>query len=95
MPRTRSLTSKMITDFCRLRLKGVLDEQEVVSVSTYLIGPLELMAFPPYRGKWIDWADVSVTAAVDEKRFPAAVEAAVFALLTAPWEDVTSYSDID
>jgi hypothetical protein len=39
----------MITDFCRLRLKGVLDEREVDALSTYLIGLLELMAFPPYR----------------------------------------------
>ncbi|KKB08813.1 hypothetical protein VE26_01710 [Devosia chinhatensis] len=62
----------MITDFCRLRLKGVLDEQEVAAVSTYLNGLLELMAFPPYRGKWIDWAEVSGTAGVDETRLRAA-----------------------
>lgn len=30
-----------------------------------------------------------------KRRFPAPVEAALFALLTAPWEDVTSYSDVD
>lgn len=71
MPRTRSLTPKMITDFCRLRLRGVLNDQEVASVSTYLIGLLELVAFPPYRGKWIDWTDVSVTAGVDETRLRA------------------------
>jgi len=71
MPKTRSLTPKIITDFCRLRLKGVLDEREVVSVSDYLIELLELMAFPPYRGKWIDWAEVSVTANVDETRLRA------------------------
>ncbi len=30
-----------------------------------------------------------------KRRFPAPVEAALFALLTVPWEDVTSYSDVD
>ncbi len=30
-----------------------------------------------------------------KRHFPAPVEAALFALLTAPWEDVTSYSDLD
>jgi hypothetical protein len=29
------------------------------------------------------------------RRFPAAVEEALFALLTAPWEEVTSYCDYD
>jgi hypothetical protein len=72
MPRTRSLTPKMIVDFCRLRLRGVLDDHEVTSVSTYLIGLLELIAFPPYRGKWIDWPEVSATAGVDETRLRAA-----------------------
>jgi hypothetical protein len=71
MPRTRTLTPKMITEFCRLRLRGVLDEQEEAAVSNYLISLLELMAFPPYRGKWIDWAEVSATAGVDETRLRA------------------------
>ncbi|MFP9139274.1 hypothetical protein ACLI1C_19020 [Devosia sp. XGJD_8] len=30
-----------------------------------------------------------------KRNFPAPVEAALFALLTAPWEDITSYSDLD
>ena len=30
-----------------------------------------------------------------KRHFPAPVEAALFALLTAPWEDITSYSDMD
>jgi hypothetical protein len=30
-----------------------------------------------------------------KRHFPAPVEAALFALLTAPWEEVTSYSDLD
>ena len=48
MPRTRSPTPKIITDFCRLRLKDVLDEHKVVSVSDYLIELLQLMAVPPH-----------------------------------------------
>jgi len=58
----------MVQEFCRLRLKGVLDADEVLQVTNYLIGLLELMAFPPYRGRWIDWSEVAVTTGVDGAR---------------------------
>lgn len=68
MPRSRSITPRMITDFCRLRLRDVLDDTEIECISTYLIGLLELMVFPPYRGKWIDWAEIAAASRIDESR---------------------------
>lgn len=58
----------MITDFCRLRLNPVLDGEEANAVAGYLIGLLEILGFPPYRGKWIDWAEVAVATGVDAAR---------------------------
>jgi hypothetical protein len=61
MPRQHSLTPRMITDFCRVRLAGKFSTDQRERISAYLIGLLELMAFPPYRGKWIDWAQVATS----------------------------------
>ena len=66
MPRSRPLTPRMIVDFCRVRLTGVLVDEELGRVSDYLIGLLDLVSFPPYRGKWIDWAQVAETAGINE-----------------------------
>ena len=68
MPGYRSLTPRMITDFCRLRLNPVLDGEEANAIAEYLIGLLEILGFPPYRGKWIDWAEVAVATGVDAVR---------------------------
>jgi len=62
----------MISDFCRLRLAKVLEESERVAVCRYLTDLLELLAFPPYRGRWIDWAQVAIAAGVGKERLQAA-----------------------
>lgn len=59
MPRPRQLTPRMITSFCKVRLGNVLSVREVRAVSEYLVALLQLKAFPPYRGKWIDWSEVA------------------------------------
>ncbi|WEK04590.1 MAG: hypothetical protein P0Y65_20840 [Candidatus Devosia phytovorans] len=65
MPRQRSLTPRMISDFCRVRLTGPMQTDGVERISAYLTGLLELMAFPPYRGKWIDWAQVAASTGLE------------------------------
>jgi hypothetical protein len=62
----------MISDFCRLRLVKVLNGEERGAVGGYLIGLVETMAFPPYRGKWIDLAEVSVASGIELERLQAA-----------------------
>lgn len=71
MPKA-ALTPRMISDFCRLRLAKVLEESERVAVCRYLTDLLELLAFPPYRGRWIDWAQVAIAAGVGKERLQAA-----------------------
>ena len=65
MPRQRSLTPRMISDFCRVRLTGPLQTDGVERISAYLTGLLELMAFPPYRGKWIEWTQVAASTGLE------------------------------
>lgn len=65
MPRQRSLTPKMISDFCRVRLGDQLDPDQLGRIADYLTGLLELLAFPPYRGKWIDWGQVAAASGVE------------------------------
>ena len=72
MPKSASLTPRMISDFCRLRLAKVLEVNEREAIAQYLVDLLELMAFPPYRGKWVEWADVSVASGIDKDRLIAA-----------------------
>ncbi|HWU83288.1 MAG TPA: hypothetical protein VN063_07345, partial [Methylophilaceae bacterium] len=71
MPKT-ALTSRMISDFCRLRLVKVLEENERSAICKYLTDLLELLAFPPYRGRWIDWAQVATAAGIDGERLQTA-----------------------
>lgn len=72
MPRIASLTPRMISDFCRLRLAKVLETDEREAITRYLVDLLELMAFPPYRGKWVEWTDVGVASGIDKERLVAA-----------------------
>lgn len=67
MPKA-ALTPRMIYDFCRVRLVNVLEESERSAVCRYLTALLELLAFPPYRGRWIDWAEVAIAAGIDKER---------------------------
>ncbi|WP_268904369.1 hypothetical protein [Devosia aurantiaca] len=41
MPKTRSLTPRMISDFCRLRLKAALDSDEIEVITSYLVALIE------------------------------------------------------
>ena len=68
MPKTASLTPRMISEFCRLRLAKVLEPDERETITRYLVDLLELVAFPPYRGKWVEWAEVAVASGVDKER---------------------------
>lgn len=61
MPKT--LTPRMISDFCKVRLSEVLDTKEREALTKYLVELLDLGAFPPYRGKWIDLAQVALAMA--------------------------------
>lgn len=65
LPRQHSLTPRMITDFCRVRLTGKFHTDQRERISAYLVGLIELMAFPPYRGKWVDWAQVGRSTGLD------------------------------
>tara|TARA_R110002124_G_scaffold63350_19_gene173166 strand:+ start:3342 stop:4673 length:1332 start_codon:yes stop_codon:yes gene_type:complete len=67
-----ALTSRMISDFCRVRLLNVLEESERNAVCQYLTDLLELLTFPPYRGKWIDWAQVAIAAGIEKELLQAA-----------------------
>lgn len=60
-----ALTPRMISDFCRLRLAKVLNDEEREAIGRYLIGLIELTVFPPYRGRWIDFTEVSIAAGVE------------------------------
>lgn len=71
MPKA-ALTPRMISDFCRLRLVDVLEESERSAVCRYLTYLLELLAFPPYRGRWIDWAEVAIVAGIEKERLQGA-----------------------
>lgn len=71
MPKA-ALTPRMISDFCRLRLADVLEESERTAVCRYLTDLLELLAFPPYRGRWIDWAEVAIVAGIEKERLQGA-----------------------
>jgi alpha-beta hydrolase superfamily lysophospholipase len=55
----------MISEFCRLRLVEVLNSEEREALSQYLIDLLELRAFPPYRGSWVDVVEVSLATGMD------------------------------
>lgn len=50
----------------------MLEESQRSGVSRYLTDLLELLAFPPYRGRWIDWAQVAVAAGVHKECLQAA-----------------------
>jgi len=63
-----ALTPRMISEYCRLRLAKVLEASEREAITQYLVDLLELMAFPPYRGKWVEWADVAVASGVEKER---------------------------
>lgn len=65
MPKPTSLTPRMISEFCQLRLAKVLDREEREAITRYLVNLVELMVFPPYRGRWIDLTEVAVAAGVD------------------------------
>jgi hypothetical protein len=67
-----ALSPRMISDFCRLRLAKALEESERSAVCRYLTDLLEPLAFPPYRGKWIDWAQVATAAGIETERLHAA-----------------------
>lgn len=67
-----ALTPKMISDFCSLRLAKVLEGSERLAVCRYLTDLLELLTFPPYRGRWIDWAQVAIAAGVEKERLQVA-----------------------
>ena len=71
MPKA-ALTPRMISDFCRLRLAKVLKDSERTAVCKYLTDLLEPLAFPPYRGRWIDWAQVGVAAGIEKDWLQAA-----------------------
>lgn len=71
MPKA-ALTPRMISDFCRLRLVDILEESERSAVCRYLTDLLELLAFPPYRGRWIDWAEVAIAAGIEKERLQGA-----------------------
>lgn len=71
MPRVAQ-TPLMITNFCRLRLAKVLEESERSAVCKYLTDLLELLASAPYRGRWIDWAQVAIAAGIEKDRLQAA-----------------------
>lgn len=71
MPKA-ALTPQMIADFCRLRLAKVLEEDERSAVCRYLNDLLGLLAFPPYRGRWIDWVRVGIAAGIEKDRLHAA-----------------------
>lgn len=60
-----ALTPRMISDFCRLRVAKVLNDEEREAIGQYLNGLVELMVFPPYRGRWIDFTEVSIAAGVE------------------------------
>lgn len=62
----------MISDFCRVQLVNVLEESERNAVCQYLIDLLELLTFPPYRGRWIDWTQVAIAAGIEKERLQAA-----------------------
>ncbi|MDB5507110.1 MAG: hypothetical protein JWR75_1748 [Devosia sp.] len=70
MPKV-ALTPQMISHFCRLRLVNVLTENERSAVCEYLTDLLARLASPPYRGKWIDWAQIAVAVGVDKYRLQA------------------------
>lgn len=72
MTRYRQLTPRMVAQFCKVRLVNVLEADEVVAITDYLAGLLQLMAFPPYRGKWIDWPEVAAATDIAEDRLKAA-----------------------
>lgn len=63
-----TLTPRMISDYCNLRLAKVLEAKEREAIAQYLADILELMAFPPYRGKWVEWTDVAVASGVEKDR---------------------------
>ena len=71
MPKA-ALTPRMISDFCRVRLVDVLEESERSAVCRYLTDLLDLLAFPPYRGRWIDWAEVAIAAGIEKERLQGA-----------------------
>ncbi|SMQ85921.1 hypothetical protein SAMN06295905_3216 [Devosia lucknowensis] len=72
MPKTRSLTPRMISDFCRLRLKTVLDSDEIEVMTKYLVGLIELMAYPPYRGSKADWVMLADATGIEANKLKAA-----------------------
>lgn len=72
MPKTRSLTPRMISEFCRLRLKSVLVDGEIELMANYLVGLLEIMAYPPYRGSGIDWTSLADVTGIEVERLKAA-----------------------
>src|SRR5690606_12953095 len=72
LPKTRSLTPRMISEFCRLRLKSVLVDGEIELMANYLVGLLEIMAYPPYRGSGIDWTSLADVTGIGVERLKAA-----------------------
>lgn len=64
--------SRMMTDFCRQRLFGVLTEFEVELVQRYLDMLIDRRQLPPYVGHRPNWAQIAVESGVDKTRLRAA-----------------------
>lgn len=71
MQNTRSLTLRMISDFCRLRLKAALDDTEIELMTSYLNELIELMSYPPYRGSKADWVMLADATGIEASRLRA------------------------